>query len=365
MKKLFYLLFSLLIIAAGFYATIVMEANGNQLNKDKSFYLAKDLTSTSVKGAKFKVTILDVGQGLCALIEADGHRMIYDGGNRQNSSRVVAYLRKNNIKEMDYLVASHYDEDHIAGLIGVLRTTSVGTAIIPSYTSRTRIYNSFMKAVKSAKSVIYAKAGDSFKLGNATVDVLYGCKGDEETNNNKSTVVRVSYSDIACVLTGDAESQTEDYLVCNRAKLGCTLYIVGHHGSSKSSSDRFVKAMRPKVGVISVGTTNNHGHPTKQTLDTLKNNGVEIYRTDTQGTVVFESDGRAYNVSTNGKKYNNDISILPPAGTKYVINKSSKRFHFPDCKAVVSISGHNKGYTPKNRKELIDEGYISCGYCKP
>ncbi len=365
MKKLFYLLFSLLIIVAGFYATVVMEANGNQLNKVKSFALEKDLTSASVKDAKFKVTMLDVGQGLCVLIEADGHRMIYDGGNRENSSRVVAYLRKNNIKEIDYLVASHYDEDHIAGLIGILRTTSVGTAIIPSYTSRTKIYNSFMKAVKSANSVIYAKSGDSYKLGNATIDTLYGCKGDEETNNNKSTVVKVRYGDVACVLSGDAELQTEDYLVYNGAKLGCTLYIVGHHGSSKSSSDKFVKAMRPKVGFISVGAGNNHGHPTKRTLDTLKNNGVEIYRTDTQGTVMFESDGREYIVSTERKKYNNDISVLPPAGTKYVINKSSKRFHFPNCRAVPSITGHNKGYTTKSRKELIDEGYISCGYCKP
>ena len=95
------------------------------------------------------------------------------------------------------------------------------------------------------------------------------------------------------------------------------------------------------------------------------NNGVEIYRTDTQGTVAFESDGREYAVSTAGKKFNKDIAVLPPAGTKYVINKSSRRFHLPDCKGVPGISGHNKGYTAKSRKELMDEGYIPCGYCKP
>ncbi len=109
MKKLFYLLFSLLIIVAGFYAADVMEANGNQLNKDKSFALAKESAGAPVKNAKFKVTMLDIGQGLCVLIDADGHKMIYDGGNRENSSRVVAYLRKNDVKEFDYLVASHYD----------------------------------------------------------------------------------------------------------------------------------------------------------------------------------------------------------------------------------------------------------------
>ena len=228
MKKLFYFLFCLLIVVAGFYITVAMEANGNQLNKDKTFIPVHNFTGVHIKDAKFKVTMLDGGQGLCVLIDADGHKMLYDGGNRENSSRVVAYLRKNNVKEIDYLIASHYDEDHIAGLIGVLRTTSVSvrTAIIPSYTSRTKIYSSFMKAVKSAKSVRYAKAGDSYKLGNATVDILYGCKGDEESNNNKSTVVKVSYADVACVLTGDAEFQTEDHLVRNGMKLGCTLYIV-------------------------------------------------------------------------------------------------------------------------------------------
>ena len=365
MKKIFYFLFSLLIIAAGFYVTVAVETNGQQFYKDKPSNPAAKATGIQVKDAKFKVTMLDVGQGLCVLIDADGHKLVYDGGNRENSSRVVAYLRKNNVKEIDYLVASHYDEDHIAGLIGVLRTSSVGTAIIPSYQSKTKIYSSFMKAVKTAKSVKNAKAGDIYKLGGATVEILYGCKGDEETNNNKSTVVKVSYGDVSCVLTGDAEFQTEDYLVRNGAKLGCTLYVVGHHGSRWSSSDKFVKAMRPKIGFISVGVANKHGHPTKRTLDTLNNNGVEIFRTDTQGTVVFGSDGRAYAISTEGKKFNNEVSVLPPAGTKYVINTSSKRFHRPDCKAVSNISGHNKGYTVKSRKELIDEGYTACGYCKP
>ena len=365
MKKILYVLFSLLIIVAGFYLATAVETKGQQLYKDKSSISETKAAGVQIKDTKFKVTMLDVDQGLCVLIEADGHTMVYDGGNRENSSRVVAYLRKNNIKEIDYLVASHYDEDHIAGLIGVLRTTSVGNAIIPSYQSNTKIYSSFMKAVESAKSVKYANAGDSFKLGNATVDILYGCKGDEETNNNKSTVVKVSYGDVSCVLTGDAEFQTEDYLVRNGAKLGCTLYVVGHHGSSWSSSDEFVKAMRPKIGFISVGVANQHGHPTKRTLDTLNNNGVEVYRTDTQGTVVFGSDGQAYAVLTEGKKFNNDVSVLPPEGTKYVINMASKRFHMPDCKAVANIYGYNIGYTTKDRNEMVNEGYIPCGYCNP
>ena len=365
MKKIFYLLSALLVIAAGFYAAFGTGLDGENSYSNKVSASAVNDASGQLKDAKFKVTMLDVGQGLCILVDADGHRLIYDGGNRENSSRIVAYLRKNDIKDIDYLVASHYDEDHIAGLIGVLRTASVGTAIIPSYTAKTKIYDSFVKAVKSAKSVVYAKAGDSYSLGNATISVLYGCKGDEETNNNKSTVVKVNYGDISCMLTGDAEFQTEDYLVRNGAKLGCTLYVVGHHGSSWSSSDEFVKAMRPKIGFISVGIANSHGHPTKRTLDTLDNNGVVIYRTDTQGTVVFSSDGHAYAVYSEGKKYMNDIMPVPPTGTRYVVNLSSRRFHLPGCKAVENISGHNKGYSTKDKKELINEGYIPCGYCRP
>lgn len=97
----------------------------------------------AIEKTGFSMTMLDVGQGLSLLIEADGHYMIYDGGGQSRSSYVVSYLKQHNVTKLDYLVASHYDEDHISGLIGVMNTTKVDQAITPDYLRETRVFNSF------------------------------------------------------------------------------------------------------------------------------------------------------------------------------------------------------------------------------
>lgn len=308
----------------------------------------------------FKVTMLDVGQGLSVLIEADGHAMVYDGGNRDNSSYVVSYLKKHKITNIDYIIASHYDEDHIAGLIGILKTASVDTAIIPSYVKDTKIYKSFISAIQSANTVVYAKAGSKYKLGKAVIDILYASAGSEETENNMSTVIKVSYGSISCVLTGDAEFETEDYLVQSGAPLKSTLYIVGHHGSSHSSSDVFIKAMQPELAFISVGLDNAYGHPTDKTITTLTKNNVTIYRTDKQGEIVLSYDGSSYKVTTVRR-----LEERLEGDVKYVINISSMRFHLPECESASKMAIYNKKLSSKSREELIQEGYKPCGACKP
>ena len=312
--------------------------------------------------SKFKITMLDVGQGLSVLIESNGKIMVYDGGNRDYSSYVVSYLKKHNIANIDYLIASHYDEDHIAGLVGILKTASVKNAIIPQYEKDTLIYNSFIKATQSADSTLYAKTGNSYKFGNAVVDILYACNGSEETDNNKSTVIKVNCGGFSCILTGDAEYETEEALVKSGVNLGCVLYVVGHHGSSYSSSPEFVKAMRPEIAFISVGGGNEYGHPTEKTLTTLNNNGVTVYRTDLQGVISLNYDGSKYNVLTEKDLTQKNETM---ANTTYVLNISSMKFHLPECDSVNKMAFYNKKKTSKNREELIKEGYSPCGACKP
>ena len=93
-------------------------------------------------GASFSLTMLDVGQGLSVLVQADGEYLLYDGGGRGASSYVVAYLQQHAVTELEWLAASHYDEDHISGLVGVLHTTPVEQALMPDYTTDTQIYQS-------------------------------------------------------------------------------------------------------------------------------------------------------------------------------------------------------------------------------
>lgn len=99
-------------------------------------------TSNREDGAPFSLTMLDVGQGLSILVQADGEYLLYDGGGRGASSYVVAYLQQHAVTELEWLAASYYDEDHISGLVGVLHTTPVEQALMPDYTTDTQIYQS-------------------------------------------------------------------------------------------------------------------------------------------------------------------------------------------------------------------------------
>ena len=242
----------------------------------------------------FALSMLDVGQGLCILVRSGEEYLVYDGGGRDSSSYVVSFFKRNHIKKIKYIIASHYDEDHIAGLVGLLRTTSVNTAIVPDYQANTKIYATFQSALKKADSVEYAKAGNRYKVGEANFEILYATDNTEEKENNKSTVIRLEYKNFSCIITGDAAAETETKLVDRGEKLSCDLYVVGHHGSSSSSSPGFVAAMKPKLAFISVGKDNKYYHPTKRVLRVLDNNNTTVYRTDMQGTVTLVHDGTKY-----------------------------------------------------------------------
>ena len=312
------------------------------------------------KPSETELAVLDVGQGLCVLVESGGEYMIYDGGGGQHSSFVVAYLKRINVTSVKYLFASHYDEDHISGLIGVLHAIPVQTAIIPNYEADTAIYDSFISAVQNADTVEYAARGSQYELGNARVDVLYAADGSENTENDKSTVVSIQSGDFSCIITGDAEYETESKLMENAGILDCDAYIVGHHGSSSSSNPEFVNAMSPAIAVIGVGP-NEYGHPTEQTIQTLSNCGAAIYRTDTQGTVRISYKNNESSVFTEGKSRNRGDS----EDVTYVLNNGTRKFHRPDCSSVPDIADYHKEYSYASREELLDQGYSPCGRCKP
>ncbi|MDO4491197.1 MAG: MBL fold metallo-hydrolase [Lachnospiraceae bacterium] len=238
----------------------------------------------------FRLTMLDVWQGLSILVESDGHYMLYDGGGKKRSSYVVSYLKEQGITTLDYLFASHYDEDHIAGLVGVMNIADVRQAVTPDYTKDTKIFQSFRNMLDQQNiPETHPAEGDVYSLGNAQITVL-NADNKATQENNRSTVVRITYGDTSCIITGDAEFATEANLVYYDAPLDSDLYVVGHHGSSSSSMPAFLDAVDPDYAFISVGK-NSYGHPTLETLQNLADEDCRIFRTDKQQEVTFFSDG--------------------------------------------------------------------------
>lgn len=321
----------------------------------------------------FSLTMLDVGQGLSILVQADGEYLLYDGGGRGRSSYVVSFLKQQQVTELTWLVASHYDEDHISGLVGVLHTTPVEQALMPDYASDTQVYQSLQEMLEEkAVPVLYPRQGDTFSLGDAEIQVVgpQSCIYGEDNDN--SLCLRISYGEFSCLMTGDAEREAEHDLVVSGQEVSCDLYVVGHHGSDSSSSKELLDAAAPDYAFLSVGADNAYGHPAEDTLSALRQRGVRLFRTDKQKEVSVYSDGETYWFSTDpcqdwspgeGTQPTASPAITLPQANGYILNTHTKVVHLPDCASVKQMSEKNKKFSSATLEDILADGYTPCGRC--
>lgn len=240
-----------------------------------------------------EVQVLDVGQGLSVLLTCGDETLLYDGGDRKTSSFLVAYLQKQGLETLDYVVVSHYDSDHLAGIIGVLNVFDVETLIAPSYESDTRLFSSFEQAVLEHDIAITSPApGDTYTLGAGSFQILAPEDTEYENENDYSIVLRVSLGDSSLLLTGDATQFSEKEMLESGLPLQSDVLLAGHHGSAGSTSEAFLEAVSPDYVVISCGQGNSYGHPAGRVMELLETEAVPIYRTDLQGTVGFTMNAR-------------------------------------------------------------------------
>lgn len=325
------------------------------------------------KDASFSLTLLDVGQGLSVLIEADGEYLLYDGGGRSTSSYVVSYLQQHGVDQIRWLVASHYDEDHISGLVGVLNTVEVEEAMLPDYTTDTRIFQSLQNAIAEQNvPVVTPLQGDLYTLGNAEIEVVGPGNHHYAKDNDNSLCLHVSYGNFQCLLTGDAEQDAEEDMVRSGQDLSCDVYVVGHHGSTSSSCDALLDAAAPQYAFLSVGEENPYGHPAEETLEAIQRRGIAMYRTDKQGEVTVYSDGDRYWFSTAScEDWTHGTQTVPEESVAttslqealFILNTHTKKFHLPDCPSAAQIEEKNKAYTDASRDELMSRGYTACKHC--
>jgi competence protein ComEC len=286
-------------------------------------------TRASSDEGELKVHFMDVGQGLGVLIESDGHYMMYDGGNRSKSSYVVSYMKKQGVKTLDYAIASHYDSDHLNGVIGAINAFDVKHIAAPDYVHTSKLYTSFMKTVKnSGKVVEHPEAGDKYYLGSSVVTVL-APKETADNSNDNSIAVKIQRGDISFILTGDAEHDSEEAMCKSGIDLECTVLCLGHHGSANSTSWDFLKETVPEYAVISCGSDNQYGHPAADTMEKLESMEIDVLRTDKQGTLVASTDGKKLNWNhkpcndyTPGDK--NDTGTQPASQAPSKTESSSK-----------------------------------------
>ena len=241
---------------------------------------------------EMKVHFLDVGQGLSILVQSDGQTMIYDGGDKSTSSFVVSYLQKQNVTTIDYLISSHYDSDHMAGLIGCLNAFDVKNVISSDYEHDSKLYQSFIQTVADkGLPMQHPAVGTEFSFGSGSFQILAPATIDPNDSNKNSVAIKLTNGDNSFIFTGDAESTSEKAMCESGIDLSCDVLVPGHHGSATATSWDFLQATVPEYAVISCGKDNQYGHPDKDVMDKLKSMDIHVYRTDKQGTIVAVSDG--------------------------------------------------------------------------
>lgn len=323
---------------------------------------------------ELEVHFINVGQADAALVKCEGRYMLIDGGNKEDSSLIYAYLKEQGAEHLDYVVCSHAHEDHSGGLAGALNYASVGTVYAPVKEYDTDAYRDFVKYVeKQGKDITVPSAGEEFRLGNADCKILAVNTVPDDCNNT-SIVMKVTYGESSFLFTGDAETVVEKSILNAGYDVKSSVLKVPHHGSDTSMGYQFLREVMPEYAIISVGEENSYGHPNEGALSKLRDAEAKAYRTDLQGHIIAKSDGK--NVTITVQK-NEGADTLKGAGagskneaqtenTKgYVLNTNTKKFHYPSCKSVSQMSEKNKGISEESRETLIGSGYSSCGNCKP
>jgi competence protein ComEC len=249
----------------------------------------------------FQVAFIDVGQGDAILIrDGAGFDVLVDGGRPSSGSRVLDYLRQAGVDDLEALVATHADQDHIGGLIEVLDAPDipVEAAFYNGYPGDTQRWLEFTAAVTGeGLELVPAQSPQSFSWGRMGVQVLNPPPGQPKPEQNDASVVLLlDFGEVEVLLTGDIEDRVEADLLESGAPLAAEVLKVAHHGSSSSSNAGFLSAVDPAAAIISTGK-NPYGHPASAVLQRLGETGAEIFRTDFLGTILLTSDGTGYTLS--------------------------------------------------------------------
>ena len=283
---------------------------------------------------QLEVHHINVGQGESIYIELpDGSDVLIDAGKSNYGSTVVNYLKEQekNI-DIEYLIATHPDADHIGGMSEVFKQLNVKNFIYPTDAPHdTKTWQNVLSLADSEGCTIKdSTPGTTFNIGGATMKFIQPSV-DYSDNNDDSVVTYLEYKDVNFMFTGDIEADAEKDMVAQNLVTDVDFMTVPHHGSKGSSTEEFLAKAKPEHAIVSVGANNSYGHPTADALNRYNAIGSKVYRTDQLGDIVIKTDGNTATINGN----NVDTSGMPS-----------------------DITGH---WAESQIKDFINKGYIN-GY---
>lgn len=277
------------------FRTSISNVKANIDNISNKRDEAKKVVSNS---DTLKVYITDVGQADSILIRDGNYNMLIDAGNNSDGEKLVKYYKELGITSFKYVFASHPHEDHIGGMDDIINNFDIENFYMPDKLSTTKTFEDMLDALERRNlKYIVPKVNDKLSLNNSNIDVIY-VGSDESDINDSSIVLKLNYFSNSFLFTGDLGSNKEKEILNSGANIKADVLKVGHHGSSYSTASLFLDKVNPSFAAISVGKNNIYKHPASSTLEKLNKRGIKVYRTDLDGTILFESNGKDISVST-------------------------------------------------------------------
>lgn len=256
------------------------------------FYFLNSVTSSNLQ-----VAFLNVGQGDAIFVTAPGgNQMLVDGGANNSVLRELGKVMPFYDRSIDVVVATHADQDHIGGLIEVLKRFKVDLFVRSNTTSTSAVYKELeaLIAEKNIKEQVITTPINLILGAGAEFDIVFPDQNTAGWETNESSIVgKLVYGQNSFLLTGDSPQKIEKYLVSKYGSfLDSDVLKAGHHGSKSSSAEIFVGTVSPVYSVISAGLNNRYGHPSPEIVDLFTSFQEQILSTFNQGGIIFESDGQ-------------------------------------------------------------------------
>ena len=253
-------------------------------------------SATTQTSANVTIKFIDVGQGEAILIALPEKTMLIDAGPTGSAPKIAQVLQELGRDKIDYLVATHPDEDHIGGMADVISNTQIGTIYAPNKTNNTATYRKFLAAIQNNNlQITLAEAGtiidqtDDYKL-----EILWPKKdANFPDTNDYSIIIKLTVGNKTFLFTGDAP--TSAILDSNPGHID--VLKVSHHGSRTGTTEQLVRKLSPTYAVVSYAVDNSYGHPMQSVLNALRKHSVEVWGTGANGTITITCDGTDIDIS--------------------------------------------------------------------
>lgn len=275
-----------------------------------NYFNNKDSISNSIKepsneviSSNLEVYFLDVGQADSILISNKDHHILIDAGNNEDGPLLVNYIKELGISKFDLVVGTHPHEDHIGGLDNIIDNFDIDNIYLPDVITTTKTFEEVIDSISNKNiEITIPKVNDTLSLGDITIEVI-SSNSNQDNLNDSSLVLKLTYGSNSFLFTGDISSEVEKTIIDKN--IDVDVLKVSHHGSSSSTSTNFLKKVTPSYAIISVAKKNTYNHPSKSTINRIKEYTDNLYITSELGTIKITSNGKDINVTnfntnTNG-----------------------------------------------------------------